>query len=130
MWLVLLLILAAGTSCDLLAADRQRFSSRQICKAAIGVVMGRDPATMKVDRAQDEVLYISYVRPGDRKRWAYKCRLDGKRVLWGADDGRWRDHPADSVITFDIGPSLLTILESYSDGSTNKKAFTSQQLGK
>src|SRR5688500_4940108 len=87
----LFILLFALAAADLRAADRQPFTSAQICKAAIGVVMGRNPATMKVDKSIGNVTYISYVRPDDRKRWAYKCKLDGNRVLWGADDGRWRD---------------------------------------
>ncbi|MDP2604752.1 MAG: hypothetical protein Q8S00_19520 [Deltaproteobacteria bacterium] len=85
---------------------------------------------MKVDRVEKDVIFLSYVRPDDRKRWAYKCKLEGQKILWGADEGRWRTHPADSVITFDAGTTSLTVVERFSDRSSTKKTFTVQQLGK
>ena len=113
-----------------LGAAENTFTSGQICKAGIAVVMGRDPAIMKIDHAEKDVVYLSYVRADDRKRWTYKCKLEGQRILWGADDGGWRTHPADSVITFAIDASSLTVTERFSDGSSNKKTFARKQLGR
>jgi hypothetical protein len=126
----LIIAVFAVAAADLRAADPQPFTSTQICKAAIGVVMGRNPATMRIDKSIGDVVYLSYVRPDDQKRWAYKCRLDGNKVLWGADDGRWRDHRDDSIITVNSSATSLTIIERYSDGSSNKTSFTHNQLGK
>jgi hypothetical protein len=78
--------------------------------------MGRDPRIIRVDRTQGDTAYLSYVRPDDGKRWKYKCKLDGNKIVWGADDGRWRTHPDDSVITYNARGSSLTVIERYSDG--------------
>ncbi len=123
-------VLSVGAIATNLSAAEPRFTPTQICKAGIAVVMGRDPGTMKIDRVQKDVVFLSYVRAGDRKRWTYKCKLEGQKILWGADDGRWRTHPADSVITFDTETASLMVVERFSDGSSTKKTFTVQQLGK
>jgi hypothetical protein len=92
--------------------------------------MGRNPATMKIDRISENVVFLSYSRPDDGKRWTYKCKVEGERILWGADDGRWRTHPADSVISFAIDGSSLVVTERFSDGSSNEEGFTRKQLGR
>jgi hypothetical protein len=125
-----LMFLAATLINHASGADKSSFSHAQICKAGIGVVMGRDPKTIKVDRAQSDAIYFSYVRADDGKRWAYKCKIEGDKIIWGADDGRWRTHPDDSVITFNVRASTLTVVERYGDGSSNRKNFIAQQLGR
>jgi hypothetical protein len=123
-------VLSAGAIATDLSAAEPRFTPTQICKAGIALVMGRDPATMKIERVQKKVVFLSYFRAGDRKRWTYKCKLEGRRILWGADAGRWRTHPADSVVTFDDATTWLTVVERFGDGSSARKTFTVQQLGK
>ncbi len=112
-----------------LSAGQPRFTPTQICKAGIAVVMGRNPGTMKIDRVQKSVVFLSYVRADDHKRWTYKCEIQGQHIRWGADDGRWRTDPADSVITFNAEGTMLTVIERFSDGSSNKAAFSAKQLG-
>ena len=62
-------------------ADKSSFSHAQICKAGIGVVMGRDPKIIKVDRTESDATYLSYVRADDGKRWAYKCKIEGDKII-------------------------------------------------
>lgn len=123
---ILLIALAYGSP----ATAQSTFTPRQICKAGIAVVMGRVPATMKVDRVRENVVFLSYNRPDDGKRWTYKCKIEGERIIWGADDGRWRTHPEDSVISFAIDGSSLVVAERFSDGSSNEETFTRKQLGR
>jgi len=125
-----LTFLAATLVDHVIGADKSSFLSAQICKAGIAVVMGRDPKIIKVDRAQGHAIYLSYVRADDGKRWAYKCKIEGDKIIWGADDGRWRTHPDDSVITFNVRASILTVVERYGDRSSKRESFTAQQLGR
>ena len=111
------------------AVDKDIFSTNQICKAAVATVMGRDPIIMSIDQVQGEVVYLSYIRQDDGKKWGYKCRLEGNRIIWGAYDGRWRTHPMDSIITFQVKGDVLNIEDRFSDGSTNRKSFNLKQLG-
>src|SRR5829696_8376604 len=100
----------------------QPFSVSQICKAGIGVVMGRDPATME-SRLDGEAVFLSYIRADDGTEWKYKCRIEGERIMWGADPGRWRDNPADEQLFFAISEGHLEVEERYGDGSSTQKTF-------
>jgi hypothetical protein len=55
--------------------------------------------------------------------------LDGSRIVWGADDGRWRTHPMDSTITFYVRGDVLNVEDRFSDGSANRKSFNLKQIG-
>ena len=112
------------------AAQPVKFTERQICKAAIAVVMARNPATMRIDRTAKNVIYLSYLTRDDGKRWRYKCRLEERRILWGSDTGRWRVHPMDSTITYSVTSESLTVTEKFTDGSTNAETFKKSQLGR
>lgn len=90
--------------------------------------MGRDPATM-ISRVEGDTVLLSYARSDDGKEWAYKCRLEADRILWGADPGRWRDHPADETLFFKVVDDQLEIEERYGDGSSNRETFTLAEVG-
>lgn len=125
-------LLQAVLPSGLLAAQPTPFSTRQICKAAIAAMMGRDPATMNARSVGNEVV-LSYVR-ADGTTWTYKCKLEANRVLWGSDPGRWRTHPDDERLYFSVsGPPAarrLEIEERFGDGSSSRKSFSTQQLGR
>ena len=113
------------------AADEPLFSTSQICKAGISLLMGKSPTIMKTAVVGGEVK-VSYVRPDDGSTWKYKCKVEGSRVLWGSDPGRWRTDPADEPMSyFATGKgesALLTVEERYQDGSSNKKSFSANEL--
>lgn len=109
--------------------DLNPFSKKQICKAAISTVMGRNPSVMSIDRVSGNIIYVSYVRADDGSHWSYRCKLNGSRVVWSSKTGRWRNSQFDSKITFSVNGKTLSITESYSDGSATHKSFKFQQLG-
>ncbi|MCH7916342.1 MAG: hypothetical protein IH856_25445 [Deltaproteobacteria bacterium] len=111
------------------AAESGTFSKAQICKAGIATVMGRDPGIMKVDRTQGGVIYLSYIRQDDGKKWSYKCKLDGNRIIWGSDTGRWRTHSMDSRLTYSVEGNQIKLVDRFSDGSATRKSLTSEQIG-
>lgn len=94
-----------------------------VCKAAIGTIMGREPRSMTTDGITESTVFISYVRADDGIRWAYRCRFEGNRVVWGNADGRWRTDPADSVVTFAISGQTVTITDRFDDGSSTVSSF-------
>jgi hypothetical protein len=34
--------------------------------------------------------------------WTYRCRVEGNRVVWASEPGRWRDGPKDDEIFFEL----------------------------
>ena len=129
---VLALAVSAATTAHSASSTAARaFSTQQICKAAVSVIMGRSPSIMKAITAGSEVK-VSYVRPDDGSTWKFKCKLEGSRVMWGSDPGRWRTHSDDERVYYSISgagaSARLTIEEKYGDGSATKESFTPKQL--
>lgn len=107
------------------AAD---FSHPQICRAAIGAMMGRAPSIIRVDKVSAGVVHVSYKRPDDGTSWSQRCRIEGAKIIWATASGRWRDHPSDEQVTYAATPTSLTIHQKFGDGSSSAKTFTRQQL--
>lgn len=89
------------------------------CVATIAAVMKRDPRTIELDRIENAIAFLSYVRESDGKRWRQKCRLNGTTTQWGDADGRWQDTPADGLTSVDWSAEELLITEHHSDGSSS-----------
>lgn len=121
--LVIFLCLSGGKA---QAADKA--TTGQVCKAAIAFMMGRDPAIIRVDKFANGVAQLHYVRPDDNSTWRYKCKLEGSKVIWGTQNGRWRTHPDDEVITFKLNEGAITVRETYADGSHNEESFPRSSL--
>lgn len=108
--------------------NRGQYTAQQICAATISTIMGRDVAIIRVTSRNQEVMKTTYIRPNDGSRWSNRCMLEGSRALWATLHGRWRNHPEDEVITFDVSNDILTITEKYVDGSSTVKTFTTEEL--
>jgi hypothetical protein len=105
------------------STNKGDFTDTQICKAGIATVMGREPKIMTIDRVQTEVIYLSYIRQDDQSKWVFKCKLDGNQIVWGNDDGRWRDNAADSAVRFYVSGKVISIAETFGDGSVTRNSF-------
>jgi hypothetical protein len=120
--LIALAMLLASMS---LASAAPAFEVEAICRTAIASIMGRDPKTMQVTRTAGDVLFLTYLRPMDNFVWTYRCRIEGNRVVWASEPGRWREDPKDDKIFFedvDAGKQLR-IIENHGDGSSTKQLF-------
>src|SRR5450756_2595409 len=107
------------------ASAAPAFEVEAICRTAIAAIMDRDPKTMKVTKTADDVLILTYDRPIDNFIWTYRCRIEGNRVVWASEPGRWRQDPKDDKIFFEIVDSgnQLRIIESHGDGASTKWLF-------
>lgn len=90
-----------------------------ICKAAIAELFGHSPKIMKTAPFQG-VTRVLYRRPDDGKLWTNDCKLEGDRIMLRSVDvipGRWRNDPADEVLTFKVTGHTVLMQTTYSDGS-------------
>ena len=99
-----------------------------ICRAAIATTMGRPIGIITADEGQNDTVQTTYYRPGDNSIWRNMCRISGDRVIWASirDDGsrgRWRSHPLDPYLRYELSEASLTITEIYGDGSTSRASF-------
>jgi hypothetical protein len=107
------------------ASAASSLEAEAICRTAIASMTDRDPKLMQVTQTVGDVLFLTYVRPIDNFIWTYRCRIEGNRVVWATDPGRWRQDPNDDKIFFEIVDSgnQLRIIESHGDGSSTKRLF-------
>jgi hypothetical protein len=120
--LIIVAMLSAGVSPASAAAA---FEVEAICRTAIASIMGRDPKMMQVTRTAGDVLFLTYVRAMDNFVWTYRCRVEGNRVVWASEPGRWRDDPKDDEVFFEIvdAGKQLRIIENHGDGSSTRQVF-------
>ena len=107
------------------AAAEPLFGRQAICRTAIASIMDRDPKAVQITRTSDAVLLLTFVRPIDNFVWTYRCRIDGNRIVWGNEPGRWRDGPRDDKVFFEVvgAGAQLRIIEKHVDGSTTNQLF-------
>jgi hypothetical protein len=120
--LITFMMLSANIS---LASAAPSFEVEAICRTAIASIMGRDPKLMEVTLIVGDVLFLTYVRPMDNFVWTYRCRIEGNRVVWATEPGRWRDDPNDDEVFFEVvdAGKQLRIIDIHRDGSSTKQLF-------
>jgi hypothetical protein len=98
---------------------------RAICRAAIAAIMDRDPKLVQATVAADGVVVVTHARPVDNFIFTYRCRLEGDRVLWADEPGRWRDGAKDRKVFFEIigDGAQISIIENHADGTTSRQLF-------
>lgn len=110
------------------SGDKGSFTDAQICIAAIALTMSKDVSIATADAAKGGVSHLSYVRKSDGKKWEYRCKLDGNKVIWGTKTGRWRTEAYDAKLTFSVKGRKVDILETHDDGSTRNKTYDASEL--
>lgn len=123
----LLIMLASVASLSQQVAAGE-ITSEQICRASIGIVMGQEPSIVKAYKTESDTIYLSYVRPADGSEWKYRCKIDGNKVAWAGETGRWRNGPDDESITFTVKSGGVEVVDTYSDGSAMTEFYSAEQL--
>ena len=99
-----------------------------ICRATIAAIMGRPIGIITANESQSDTIPTTYQRPDDGSVWRNMCRISGNRVIWASvradgSRGRWRSHPLDSYVRFELSETSLTITETFGDGSESIATF-------
>lgn len=84
----------------------------RVCRAAIGTVMGRDPAIIRVTSTNGNIVAVRYTRD-DGTVWSSQCRVEPGKVTWAGIEngtpGRWRNEDS---ITYSLDGDRITVTES------------------
>ncbi|UFH60027.1 hypothetical protein [Sulfurovum mangrovi] len=115
----------------LYGASGDTYTHLQVCKAALSSVMGVDPRAIDTEQEKDGIVSLHYRIAGENDRYEYKCRVEGKRVIWGSAKGRWRTKKGDALITFSVSNGNVTIRERFNDeprSQGTKTTFPLSQL--
>jgi hypothetical protein len=123
-------LLVAWPTTGSFVAAAPLFEPEAICRAAIASIKGRDPKSIKVALIRDDVFFLTYTRPIDSFVWTYRCRVEGSRVVWADEPGRWRNDPKDDKISFEAidAGAHLQITATRRNGLTNKQLFDREKV--
>ena len=124
----LFMILATLALTMLNANEKIHVSKEKICKAAISSIMGVDHQTIKSNIKEDGSVYLYYKIKGKWVKYDYKCKLDGKKVIWGTAMARWRTQSDDAVITYSVENDHLIIKEKFRDEPESEAIITTFPL--
>ena len=118
----ILLALTSAASAD------PAFETKAICRTAIAVIMDRDPKLIQATDAPEGVVVLTYARPFDNFVFSYRCRLEGDRVVWADEPGRWRDDAKDAKdakVSFEVAGTgdRLRIIVNRANGPTLQQNF-------
>ena len=107
------------------ASAEPAFEAKAICRAAMAVITGRDLKLFQAADAPDGTIALTYARAFDNFVWAYHCRLEGSRVIWADEPGRWRQDAKDDMISFEtIGSGAqLRITKTPASGAATHELF-------
>jgi hypothetical protein len=102
-----------------LAEVEPNFTEEQIAIFTISAIMGQDPLTISATK-RGETYLVSYKRESDGQFFDYKVKFFGNnKVVWGANDGRWRDTKYDERIQYYERENKLVIKQIFSDDSNS-----------
>jgi len=112
------------------ASAEPSFDPPAICRTAIAAIMDREPKLMQTRTVADGVVMLTYARPIDNFVWAYRCRLEGNRVIWASEPGRWRDKAKDDKILFEVvgAGSQLRIIDNHPNGTSTRQLFERDKI--
>jgi len=97
-WLAVTILVAAASA----ASAEPSFDTKAICRAAMAAITTRDLKLFQAANTPDGTIALTYARPFDNFVWAYHCRLEGNRVIWADEPGRWRQDAKDDKISFEV----------------------------
>jgi hypothetical protein len=100
----------------------KNFTEVDVAKFAISTIMFQPTKIISATKSENNHI-ISYTRRDDGKKFTYKVRIEGNKIIWANIDGRWRDSPEDEKITFIENGNKLKIIQQFSDGSKDEKEF-------
>ncbi len=105
---------------------KQLFTETEIAKYTMSTIMNQPPEIINV-KDNNGIYYVSYIRKGDGKKFDYKIKFNGKYIIWGNSDGRWRDTQYDEKIKYSEKDNKLTITQTFEDGSNIEKQFSKSE---
>lgn len=99
-----------------------KFKYEDVARYAIASLMGESTKNIKVSKNK-ELYSLFYIRNSDKKKYEYKIKFDGGRIIWANIDGRWRNSKDDEKIYFEENAEKLKIITIYSDNSQDVQEY-------
>lgn len=98
------------------------FSYEDIARYTMASIMGQPPKIITTIK-KENLFYVSYIRKSDKKKFDYKIKFNGDKILWANIDGRWRDSQYDEKISFLEKNNTISIIQIFSDDSRDIQEY-------
>ncbi|WP_264523025.1 hypothetical protein [Flavobacterium sp. N502536] len=102
------------------------FTYEDIARYTMASIMGQQPKIITAIK-KGNLYYVSYIRKSDRRKFDYKIKFYGTKILWSNIDGRWRNSQYDEKINFIENKNKLSIIQTFSDGSQDIQEYKKGQ---
>lgn len=102
------------------------FTYEDIARYTMASIMGQQPKIITAIK-KGNLYYVSYIRKSDRKKFDYKIKFDGNKILWSNIEERWRNSQYDEKINFIEKNNKLSIIQTFSDGSQDIQEYKKGQ---
>ena len=106
------------------------FDAKAVCRTAIAAITARELKLFQATDEADGIVALTYARPFDNFVWAYHCRVEGNRVIWADEPGRWRQEAKDDKIFFEIvgAGAQLRIIRNPVNGPATQELFDREKI--
>lgn len=98
-------------------------SQEEISKYIICYIYGLKPDTAKVFVIVHEDHIEANYKNSFQQLIDNKIKFNGQEVIWGAKNGRWRDNPKDSKISYEIEGNSIKISEKHYNGQVTSRTY-------
>ena len=98
------------------------FTYEDVSRYTMASIMGQSPKIITAIK-NNNLYFVSYIRKSDNKKFDYKIKFDGNKIIWANTDGRWRDSKYDEKISFRENNQILYINQSFEDGSEDIQEY-------
>ncbi|WP_456314621.1 hypothetical protein [Pseudomonas shirazensis] len=102
------------------------FTYEDVSRYTMASIMGQSPKIITAIK-NNNLYFVSYIRKSDNKKFEYKIKFDGNKIIWANIDGRWRDSKYDEKISFRENNQILYINQSFEDGSEDIQEYKKRE---
>lgn len=100
----------------------KNFTYEDVARYTMATIMGHPAQIIKASK-KDNLYYVWYIRKSDKKKYEYKIKFNGNKILWSNIDGRWRNSQYDEKITFLENGNTISIIQTFSDDSRDIQKY-------
>ncbi|WP_367916332.1 hypothetical protein [Leadbetterella sp. DM7] len=94
---------------------------KEISRFVVSTLYDKKPSLVRVI-SDGGIYHASYINSEGERR-STKIQFIGNNIRWGNSEGRWRDHPLDEQLSYEINGKKVFIKITYSSGEESTDEY-------
>ena len=127
-WSALVFLALVACNNNAPATKETGLNDKELCVAAMSMVMKREPFHFVVKGVMEETVYIVPAYQEIGRQNEYRCRVEGDQIVWAAKNGRWMNGRKDPKISYSLEDDALQLNQVFDTGVSRKRTFSLAQL--